>query len=202
MITVKRWATCVERSLFAAGLCCLAAAATVSLEAVKFQRDQDARLASALARGSAFYSAPPIAEPGPLLAGLVGRITIPRLALSAVVVTGDDDATLRVAVGHLPDTPLPWEGGNTALAAHRDTFFRPLEHVRLGDDVLLETVHGRFQYRVTRRLVVDPEDVQVLDPSAQPMLTLITCYPFRSIGPAPRRFVVQAARVAVTGLAE
>jgi len=108
---------------------------------------------------------------------------------------GDDDATLMKAVGHLPGTPLPWNGGNTALAGHRDTFFRPLERVNIGDDIHLDTPHGRFHYRVRRTLVVEPEDLSVLHPSTNATLTLITCYPFRYIGPAPKRFIVQADRI-------
>jgi sortase A len=196
---MKGWAAFIERILVVTGLSCFAVAATASLEAVRFQHEQDAQLVRALAHDA--DTEPAVAGQLGRPAGLVGRITIPRIALSAIVVTGDDEATLRVAVGHLPDTPLPWEGGNTALAAHRDTFFRPLERVQAGDDVFLETIRGRFHYRVTRRLIVDPDDVQVLDPSAQPMLTLITCYPFRYVGPAPRRFVVQAEHVAPMGLA-
>lgn len=201
---MRRSAVVVERALVAAGVSCLVWAGTASLDAVAFQREQDARLVRALAHRSASNPAsnPAAAWQGELPARLVGRLAIPRVELSAVVVTGDDRATLRVAVGHLPDTPLPWDGGNTALAAHRDTFFRPLERVQPGDDIFLETIRGRFHYRVTRRLVVDPEDVQVLNPSTQPMLTLITCYPFRYVGPAPRRFVVQAERVLLAGLAQ
>jgi sortase A len=108
---------------------------------------------------------------------------------------GDDDATLSKAVGHLSDTPLPWDAGNTALAGHRDTFFRPLEGVKVGDDVYFDTARGRLHYRVQRAFVVEPEDVWVLDPTSDPTLTLITCYPFQYVGPAPKRFIVQARRV-------
>jgi sortase A len=93
---------------------------------------------------------------------VIGQLIIPRLGLSAPILHGDDDGTLRVAVGHLPDTPLPWLEGNTALAGHRDTLFRPLEHVRAGDEVQVLTPHGTFTYRVLRTLTVDPDDVWVL----------------------------------------
>jgi sortase A len=108
---------------------------------------------------------------------------------------GDDEATLSKAVGHLSDTPLPWDTGNTALAGHRDTFFQPLEGVKVGDDVYFDTARGRLHYRVQRAFVVAPEDVWVLDPTSDPTLTLITCYPFQYVGPAPKRFIVQARRV-------
>jgi sortase A len=123
---------------------------------------------------------------------VIGSLEIPRLRLSAVIAEGDDDATLKVAVGHLPDTPLPGDTGNSALAGHRDTFFRSLQHVRVGDELRVSTVHGNFQYRVRETMVVGPHDVWVLDPTDRPTLTLLTCYPFNYVGKAPRRFIVRA----------
>src|SRR5687767_9832480 len=67
----------------------------------------------------------------------IGTLEIARVGLSGVVVEGDEDAVLDRAIGHLPDTPLPWHDGNSALAAHRDTIFRPLKGVRLGDTLLV-----------------------------------------------------------------
>ena len=84
---------------------------------------------------------------------------ITRVGLKGVVIEGDSDAVLDRAIGHLPDTPLPWQEGNSALAAHRDTIFRPLEGVRLGDVLRLRTPHGDFDYRVTETLIVKPQDV-------------------------------------------
>ena len=109
---------------------------------------------------------------------LIGSLDIPRLGLSAVIAEGDDDATLKVAIGHLPDTPLPWHEGNSALAGHRDTFFRPLQDIRVGDDVRISTPHGDFRYTVRETMVVGPNDVWVLDRTDRSTLTLITCYPF------------------------
>jgi sortase A len=104
-------------------------------------------------------------------------------------------------VGHLPDTPLPWEEGNSALAAHRDTFFRPLTDVTIGDPIRLTTPRGGFEYRVGEILIVEPGDVWVLEASDRPTLTLITCYPFTYVGLAPRRFVVRAWRSDAPGTA-
>ena len=133
----------------------------------------------------------------PLKTGeIIGRVDIPRLRLSAAVAEGDDDKTLGNAVGHLPDTPLPWHRrGNVALAAHRDGLFRSLEGVRLNDDVRVVTSRGEFHYRVTKTHIVDPDDVWVIAPTDTPTITLITCYPFAFIGNAPRRFIVQAELV-------
>jgi sortase A len=117
---------------------------------------------------------------------------VPRLGLSAIVREGVDEATLRRAVGHVPQTARPGEAGNAALAAHRDTFFRPLKHIRKGDRIKVTTPDGAHEYRVTETRVVAPDDVSVLAPTMNPTLTLVTCYPFNFVGTAPKRFVVRA----------
>lgn len=122
----------------------------------------------------------------------MGRIEIPRLGISAVVRAGSDARTLQLAVGHIPGTALPGETGNVGLAAHRDTFFRRLKDIRPDDIVRVVTPEGTFEYRVQRTNVVNPEDVWVLDPTEQPVLTLVTCYPFTYVGSAPQRFIVRA----------
>jgi sortase A len=125
----------------------------------------------------------------------IGTLEITRVGLAGVVVEGDSDAVLDRAIGHLPDTPLPWKDGNSALAAHRDTIFRPLKGVRLGDVLRLKTPHGDFDYRVTETLIVKPDEVWVLDPTPVTTLTLISCWPFNYIGHAPERFIVRAERI-------
>ena len=126
---------------------------------------------------------------------LIGRLDIPRLHISAPVESGDDPDVLDFAVGYLPDTPLPWKPGNSGLAAHRDRLFRPLEGIRIGDEIRLSTGHGNLQYTVSRTLIVNPQDVWVLNPTTDADLTLITCFPFTYVGHAPQRFVVQAKKI-------
>ena len=130
----------------------------------------------------------------------IGTLEIARVGLSGVVVEGDVDAVLDRAIGHLPDTPLPWRDGNSALAAHRDAIFRPLRGVRLGDVLRLKTPHGDFHYQVRETLIVKPEDVWVLDPTPVTTLTLISCWPFDYIGHAPERFIVRAERIPTVAL--
>jgi sortase A len=130
------------------------------------------------------------APPAP--ASVVGRIVIPRLKLSAIVREGVDARTLRRGVGHVPGTALPGEIGNAALAAHRDTIFRPLKDVRPGDRVLVETPRGTSEYVVRDTRIVEPTDLSVLDATGGQTLTLVTCYPFNFIGSAPQRFIVRA----------
>ncbi len=126
--------------------------------------------------------------------GLIGRIEITRVGLSAVVVEGTDNATLRRAAGHIQGTAVPGQPGNIGIAAHRDTFFRPLRNVRLNDIVTLTTVRAEYLYRVVSTRVVGPHEVSVLNPSKQEILTLVSCYPFYFVGPAPHRFIVRAER--------
>lgn len=142
----------------------------------------------------------PILEPHlPAIGERIGEIEIPSLPLSAVIVQGDSPELLRRAVGHLAETAMPGEWGNVALAGHRDTFFRPLRHIHTGDVIALRTFRGEtFQYRVESTSVVSPTDIEVLKPSNGRELTLITCFPFDYIGPAPNRFIVRAFEVAPT----
>lgn len=127
--------------------------------------------------------------------GLIGRIVAPRLNISAIVREGTDTKTLRRAVGHVKGTALPGEIGNVALAAHRDTFFRGLRDVKKGDRIEVQTVGGKYIYEVDSLKIVTPKQVEVLAASAEPVLTLVTCYPFNYVGSAPKRFIVRAVQV-------
>lgn len=125
----------------------------------------------------------------------LGEIELTRIGVTAMILEGTDDRTLRRAVGHIPGTPLPGQPGNVAIAGHRDTFFRALRNVRQDDEINLMTLEGSYRYRVDSIKVVGPEDTQVLDNSGGDILTLVTCYPFYFVGPAPRRFIVRAQRI-------
>ena len=89
---------------------------------------------------------------------------------------------------------MPGQSGNVAIAGHRDTFFRALRNVRQDDEINLMTLDGSYRYRVDSISVAGPDDTQVLDNSGGDILTLVTCYPFYFVGPAPRRFIVRAHR--------
>lgn len=129
----------------------------------------------------------------PITAGsLIGALSAERLGLSTIVRQGDSEAILRLGAGHIPGTSLPGEGGNVGIAGHRDTVFRPLRQVHVGDIITLATPAGEKRYRVDWTRTVAPTDISVLAPTNKPSLTLVTCYPFRFIGHAPKRFVVRA----------
>ena len=144
---------------------------------------------------AAIAGASPTVSPTPATDGLIGRLEIPSLDLSAVVVEGIDSTTLRRAVGHIPGTTLPGQPGNVGIAGHRDTFFRPLRNIHRNDLITLRTLRGEYRYRVVSATVVSPADVAVLASAGDEILTLVTCHPFYFVGPAPDRFVVRAERV-------
>ena len=123
---------------------------------------------------------------------VIGRIEIPRLDLSAIVLEGSDSQVLSLGVGRIPETSEPGGAGNLVLGGHRDTFFRPLRGIRKGDSIRIRTPEGAYQYTVDWTRVVNPEATDLLKATPQPSLTLVTCYPFHYVGPAPQRFIVRA----------
>jgi sortase A len=122
----------------------------------------------------------------------VGRIRMPSLDASYVVVAGDDAAALRKGPGAYPDTPLPGRGGTTAIAGHRTTYLAPFRHIdqlKRGDEVELQMPYGRFVYRVQGQQIVDPSNVSVVEPVGYERLVLTACHPLYS---AAERIVVSA----------
>jgi sortase A len=188
---VNAW---INRALIALGMACVIFYGVVTVNTWRFQRDAKIRVEKmvTIERPPSLQRKLPDAN-RPKTGEVIGRVDIPRLRLSAAMAEGDDEKTLSKAVGHLPDTPLPWHRrGNVGLAAHRDGLFRPLEQIKVKDDVRLITPRGEYHYRVTKTQIVDPDDVWVLAPTSKPTVTLITCYPFSFVGNAPQRFIVQA----------
>ena len=127
---------------------------------------------------------------------VLGKIAVKRLGVSVIVMEGFTPKILRRGVGHVPGTALLGEIGNVALAGHRDTFFRPLEGIKLNDEIILTTAVTTTRYNVDSVHVVDVDDMEILAPATTSTLTLITCYPFYFVGSAPRRFIVHASRIA------
>jgi sortase A len=126
---------------------------------------------------------------------VVAEIDIPRLDLSVVVFEGDDAGILEKGAGHIPGTALPSGSGNIGIAAHRDTYFRPLRAIHANDVITLKTQAGTSRYAVTETEIVPPSDVGVLAPASGRDLTLVTCYPFYYVGSAPKRFIVHARKI-------
>jgi sortase A len=159
-----------------------------------------------------YYARMPVPEPPPIASALPGeagddrsveaparergrwvaRLEAPSVALAATVLEGSDEGTLSRAAGHIETTAFPGERGNVGIAGHRDTVFRPLRRLHVGDALRLTTSDRIFQYRVSGTRIVSPEDVYVLNSTGTSEMTLVTCYPFEFIGHAPRRFIVRA----------
>lgn len=123
---------------------------------------------------------------------VLGRMEIPALRLSTPIVDDDDMNSLLLGAGHIRGTALPGGLGNFVVAAHRDTYFRPLQGIKPGMKIRVVTADDTFVYMVDSTKIVDPKDVDVLDMGDVPEMTLITCYPFHYIGAAPKRFTVRA----------
>ena len=125
---------------------------------------------------------------------VVGELEIPRLKLSVMVFEGDDGGILKRGAGHIPGTALLPRAGNIGIAAHRDTFFRPLRLIHVHDVITYKNAAGTAQYKVTDTAIVSPSDIGVLSRAPGRDLTLVTCYPFFYVGPAPERFIVHARK--------
>jgi sortase A len=160
---------------------------------LRADRMENGLAAVAAARDVAVPSLTSAAEPSATLGyGVLGTIEIPRLDISSIVEEGVDSSTLWEAVGHIPGTALPGQNGNSALASHRDTYFRGLEDVQSGDLIIFKSPAANFRYRVESTQIVDANATDALPDSTTPTLSLVTCYPFHYIGSAPQRFIVTA----------
>ncbi len=129
----------------------------------------------------------------------VARLLVPRMGIDEIVLAGAEGAALAFAPGHVDGSAAPGEPGNVVLAGHRDTVFRFLRELRLGDELWLETgAHRRRRFVVRETAVVHEDDTRVLAP-ARDVLTLVTCYPFDAVRPGgPLRYVVRAEAAGVT----
>jgi len=119
-------------------------------------------------------------------------LRIPQLDLVVPVLTGTDEVTLNRAVGRIPGTARIGKAGNLGIAGHRDGFFRGLKDIGEGARIELITLHDTRNYRISDIWIVDPDDISVLQPTDEPSITLVTCYPFYFVGHAPQRYIVRA----------
>lgn len=131
----------------------------------------------------------------PAYGSAVARLEIPRLGLSTIVFEGTGSDVLLRGAGRMRGSALPGEKGNVVFAAHRDTFFRPLQDLRKGDEITVDTGNGARRYVVSSTQIVNPDATEVLSATPNATLTLVTCYPFRFVGSAPQRFIAKAREV-------
>jgi sortase A len=192
----------LANTLLATGIGFLGFVAYSYISSSTYQYFESRRFDQELARtSSATSTAPGVSTPRHVTnhtlgtGSTIGRLTIPKLKLAVLVSEGVDDDTLKRSVGHIPGTALPGEVGNAGFAGHRDTFLRSLKKLERKDEIELTTLRGTYQYVIDEMEIVDPSNVSVLAPTSEKMLTIVTCYPFSYIGPAPRRFIVRAHQV-------
>jgi sortase A len=143
---------------------------------------------------------PPSTEAGPpptppADGDAVAQLRIPAIGVDKIVVEGVEVSDLKKGPGHYPDSPLPGQPGNAAIAGHRTTYgapFNRLDELGSGDEILVTTVQGSFRYEVREQLIVNPDQVEVLDDFGDDRLTLTACHPKYS---ARQRIVIVAALV-------
>jgi len=175
-----------ERVFWAAGALCLGYCLVVGVQVRGSQKIAADIGRQQLAAGEVTHDDVSVAS------GVIGRIEIPALALSAPITSDYDVNSLRIGVGHIPGTAVPGGLGTVGLAGHRDSFFRPLRRIAPKMEIRLVDKSGTYHYMVDSTEIVNPDRVEVLDIVARPELTLITCFPFDYVGAAPRRFIVHA----------
>lgn len=194
----RRWTAVLpsfERALVPLGLVALAYyGASIGVEKLYQSQSRRSFEKETSERGAAAQGATALSLAGNVLGFKepLGRLEIPSIDLDVIVLEGTDGSDLNRGVGHIAGTSPLGGGGNVGIAGHRDGFFRDLRSVSKGDRVFVTTRDGRSTYRVREVRVVSPGDVRVLDRGGASRLTLVTCYPFGYVGPAPKRFVVFA----------
>jgi sortase A len=131
----------------------------------------------------------------PKVGDVIGSLSIPRLKRVIPIIEGTGSKELKKGVGHYVGSVLPGARDNSVLAGHRDSVFRNLGEVKLNDLITVTTDYGKFVYKVRKIRIVGANDRTVIVPTPEAVLTLSTCYPFRFIGNAPKRYIVQAGLV-------
>jgi sortase A len=120
----------------------------------------------------------PVPTPGPQQAV---RLQIPAIGVDHPVVQGDGWEQLKKGVGQHIGSPNPGQQGNLVLSAHNDVFgeiFRDLDKLKPGDEIIVFTSQRTFTYSVQQSQIVEPTQVEVMAPSQEPVVTLISCYPY------------------------
>lgn len=123
---------------------------------------------------------------------VMGKLLIPKLKAELPIVEGVDPNDLAKGVGHVSGTKLPLDNGQTVLSGHRDTVFKGIGRLKVGDKLTVSLPYGDFSYKITKTYVVDAKDRTVIVPHDHEVLTVTTCYPFNFIGNAPDRYIIQA----------
>ncbi|MCV9886461.1 class D sortase [Metabacillus halosaccharovorans] len=122
----------------------------------------------------------------------IGILSIPKLEKTLPIYEGVGEDILKKGIGHIPSTPLPGQQSNAVLSGHRDTFFRGLDRLKIGDSLIVTSNNKTYIFKIKKIRIVDKNDQTVIVPKPRSSLTLTTCYPFTYIGPAPQRYIIEA----------
>jgi sortase A len=188
---VKHTVFVIERALWTAGCLLLLVYAIIRADSAIGSSAAVNQYRSWSNERIAAYRASEGLEAGPL----VGTLQIPALQLLVPLYADTDELHLNRGVGLIAGMALPGRPGNVGIAGHRDGFFRVLRDIRKGQRVELSTPGSRYVYEISSMSIVDAADATLLAPTRQRSLTLVTCYPFYFVGPAPRRFVVRGVLI-------
>jgi len=131
----------------------------------------------------------------PVLGQQIGILSIPSIDRIVPIIQGTGTAQLKKGAGHFSESALPGEMDNMVLSGHRETAFRGIGAVQIGDLVIAETSAGKFTYQVEETRIVDQNDLTVIVQSDTAILTLTTCYPFNTPGYSPQRYIVSATLI-------
>jgi sortase A len=127
---------------------------------------------------------------------VVGILNIPKLNKKLPIIEGTDEAELEKGVGHYSDTKLPGQKDRIFLAGHRDTVFKRMGEIEIGDTLNIQMESGTYQYKVFETIIVKESDLSVLQPtSPDEVLTLSTCYPFEYLSSTEERYIINARRM-------
>lgn len=126
----------------------------------------------------------------------VGILHIPKLESDLPIIEGTDEDELAKGVGHYAGTAYPSENDQIVLSGHRDTVFRRMGELELGDLLTVQMPYGDFSYEIVETKIVDADDLTIIVPTApDEVLTVSTCYPFTFVGSAPDRYIITAIPV-------
>ncbi len=132
-------------------------------------------------------------SPTPSMGETVGLLTIPKIKSELAIVEGTNPDDLEKGVGHYRGSYFPGDKGQIVLSGHRDTVFRKLGELKIGDSLKMQMPNGNFIYEITHTKIVKANDTSIITlQNQQEELILTTCYPFRYVGNAPDRYIIYA----------
>jgi len=147
---------------------------------------------TALLNQKVSIAAPELYHTFPAVGDVIGTLSIPKLKRTVAIIQGTTRTQLKRGAGHYIQSALPGEIENTVLSGHRETVFRNIGSLIIGDIVITKTSAGTFTYQVVGTRIVDADDRTVIVPKDVATLTLTTCYPFDTPGYFPQRYIVSA----------